>query len=72
MAKERERFCVGSESRRSGAVQLARKTKGFELMSVREDLIETIPPKDSTNVEVSKVPDRNEGRGVVPCMMSDG
>ena len=63
---------MGSESQGSNAVQLARKTKGFELMSVGKDLIERVPVKDTTNVEVGKVPDRNEERGVAPRTMFDG
>lgn len=72
VTKEWEGFCVGSESRRSDAAQLARKAESFELMSIRKNLVKGLPLKDTTNVEVSKVPDRNEGRGVAPCTVFDG
>ena len=53
-------------------MQLTRQTKGLELMSVGEDLIERIPLENTANVEVSKVSYRDEGRWVGPCTMLDG
>jgi hypothetical protein len=41
------------------------------LVPVGKDLVERIPLEDTADVEVSKVPDRNEGRGVSPCTMVD-
>jgi hypothetical protein len=41
------------------------------LVPVGKDLVKTIALEDATDVEVSKVPDRNEGRRVAPCTMFD-
>ena len=72
MAEKREGSCVGSESRRGNAVQFARKTKSLELVPVGKDLVKRIPLKNTTDVEVSQMPYRNEGGGVAPCTMLDG
>jgi hypothetical protein len=71
MAKKGKGICLGSESRRSYAAQFTRKTKSLELVPVGKNLVKTIALEDATDVEVSKVPDRNEGRGVAPCTMLD-
>jgi len=72
MTKEWKGFCVGPENRRSDTLQFARQTKGLELVPVRKDLIERIPLEDTADVEVSKMPDGNEGGGIAPCTMLDG
>jgi len=41
-------------------------------VTVGENLVERIPLEDTADVEVSEVPDRNEGRGVAPCTMFYG
>ena len=41
-------------------------------MPVGKDLIERIAFEDTANIEVSKVPDGDEGGWVAPCAMLDG
>ena len=41
-------------------------------MPVGKYLLEGILFEDTADIEVSKVPDRNEGRGVVPSAVFDG
>ena len=41
-------------------------------MSIGKDLIERIVFEDTTDVEVSKMPDGDEGGRVAPCAMLNG
>ena len=72
MAEKRKGSCINSESRRSHAVQFARKTKSLELVTGRKNLVKRSPPEDTADVEVSKVLNGNGGRGEAPCTVLDG
>ena len=42
------------------------------MVPVGKDLVERIAFEDAANIEVSEVPNGDEGRGVAPCAMLDG